>query len=244
MDYRPVEKIISESLENPIGMDRLGKELKGNEKVLILTDDYTRSYSYGQDSPYHGKRDYRDLVLIWMISPLLVASGTHRPMNDHEKLKKYGSWLSRILRWWIILPLMKIHCGISGETENGTRLIVNSLMLESDFVIGMVTLCRTVWLVSLVVQKIVQPGVCGVITTGQTHWLSAVNFEGKDIMGRIDNPVRDEIDKVGVKAGLKFIFNTVQSGSGEVYKCVCGEPVQTLRLGCKAALKRVLRLRY
>ena len=82
--------------------------------------------------------------------------------------------------------------------------------------------------------KIVQPGVCGNITTGQTHWLSAL-YEGEEIMGKIDNPIRHEINTVGLKTGLKFIINTVQDGRGIVYKCFSGDPVKAFEEGCKAA---------
>jgi len=56
-------------------------------------------------------------------------------------------------------------------------------------------------------------------------------------MGKINNPIREEINEIGETAGLKFIINTICDGSGNVFKCVCGEPVKTFEEGCKSALE-------
>jgi hypothetical protein len=62
--------------------------------------------------------------------------------------------------------------------------------------------------------NIIQPGICGEETTGKTHWLCA-QFKGREILGKIENPVKDEIEKIA-KAGLKWIVNTIQDGRGQL----------------------------
>ncbi len=47
---------------------------------------------------------------------------------------------------------------------------------------------------------------CGSETIGQTHWLS-VEFNTLDIMGKVDNPIRNEIEKVAQEAGINFIIS-------------------------------------
>ena len=71
--------------------------------------------------------------------------------------------------------------------------------------------------------NIVQPGICGEETTGKTHWLSA-QFKGREILGKIENPVKQEIERVAEKVGLEWIINTVQDGSGRLVEVVAGDP--------------------
>jgi nickel-dependent lactate racemase len=84
--------------------------------------------------------------------------------------------------------------------------------------------------------KIIQPGACGAITTGQTHWLSA-QFSGTEIIGRIDNPVRREIEAVAKAAGLKFIVNAVLDGKMKIVHCICGDPLEAFRLGARKSME-------
>ncbi|MBN2245374.1 MAG: DUF2088 domain-containing protein, partial [Candidatus Aminicenantes bacterium] len=121
-----------------------------------------------------------------------------------------------------------------GSTEQGTDIWVNKIIIDFNSIIGIGHIVPHRVSGFSGGAKIVQPGICGNITTGQTHWLSAL-FDGEEIMGKINNPVREEINKVGIKAGLKFIINTVQDGCGQVYKCFSGDPIKAFEEGCKAA---------
>lgn len=56
---------------------------------------------------------------------------------------------------------------------------------------------------------------CGSETIGQTHWLS-VEFNTLDIMGKADNPIRNEIEKVAQEAGINFIINVVSNRNDEI----------------------------
>ena len=120
-------------------------------------------------------------------------------------------------------------------TKQGTEIWINKEVLKADFVIGIGQIVPHRVTGFSGGSKIIQPGVCGPITTGQTHWLSA-KYEGCEIMGKIDNPIRQEINKIGEAVGLKFIVNTICDGSGNIFKCVCGEPIKTFEEGCKSAL--------
>ncbi len=234
MDSRSIDILIKEALKNPVGTPRLSEMLGGEEKVLILVDDYTRMTPAEQILPILIQEIESAGVKKEQIE-LLVASGTHRAMTDGEKISKYGEWVTSNFKvndhlWYDNEHLIEI-----GKTENGTEIVINRMLVEADFVIGVGHIVPHRVAGYSGGAKIVQPGVCGAVTTGQTHWLSARDFSGIDIMGKIDNPVRREIDRVGVEAGLKFIFNTVQAGNGNVYLCVCGDPVKAHKAGCRAS---------
>lgn len=234
IDSRSTDLLVAECLENPIGMERLSEQLSGKEKVLIIVDDYTRLTPTSRILPIMIKIITGTGVSLNDVS-ILIASGTHRAMTDDEKYKKYGKWVMENVRvldhiWYDEDKLSSI-----GKTDNGTEVVINSLLLESDYIIGIGHIVPHRVAGYSGGAKIIQPGVCGTVTTGQTHWLSAEKFRGRDIMGRADNPVRKEINEVGIDAGLKFIFNTVQAGNGKVYACVCGDPVKAYKAGCRAA---------
>jgi nickel-dependent lactate racemase len=220
-------------LNHPIGAPLLSESVRAGQRVLILVDDNTRITPTRLILPLV-IAELRAAGVNQADIKLLVASGTHRPMTEAEKKRKYGAAIVRDFavidhNWRDRDQLTQLP-----TTCQGTEIFVNKLALEADFVLG----------IGHIVPhrvagfgggcKIVQPGICGPITTGQTHWLSAC-FEGREIIGKLDNPIRREIDEVGIRAGLKYIVNTVHDGSGKVFKCVCGDPVRAFQEGARAA---------
>ena len=207
------ERIIEETLFHPIGSLPLSRMIRGHEKVLVVVDDYTRSTPVQKILPCLIKELEKAGIKKDRIR-ILVALGTHRPMTEEEMIGKFGQELSRqysILNhaWWDSSQLIHL-----GETEKGTPILVNRMVKEVDFIIG----------VGQIVPhrvsgfsggcNIIQPGICGEETTGKTHWLSA-RFRGREILGKIENPVKDEIEQVALKVGLKWIINTIQDGLAE-----------------------------
>ncbi len=209
--------------------------VKKGQKILILVDDYTRITPVNQILPvliqqlHAGGIREKDIEL-------LVASCTHRAMTEIEKRARSGAEIVdnyevMDYRWREEYELVSLP-----TTDQGTEVKVNRELLTSDSVVGIgrhIVPHRVAGFSGG--AKIVQLGVCGAVTTGQTHWLSA-RFNGGEITGKTNNPVRDEINKVGKNAGLKFIISTVHDGSGGVYRCVAGEPVECFEEGCKTAL--------
>lgn len=231
---QPAE-IIKRSLEHPIHSPPLRELAVDKKNVLILVDDHSRH------TPAH-------IILPLLIDELslagvsaehvriLVASGTHRAMTTAEKLKKFGP---QAMANYVILDHRYNDRGVLVQlpaTPGGAEIWVNRAVLEADLLIG------TGHIVPHRVAgftggcKIVHPGVCGTITTGQTHWLSA-QFPGVEVIGKIDNPVRREIDAVAGVVGLKFILNVVMDARGNTASCFSGDPVQAFRLGAEESLK-------
>lgn len=232
MTKRSTEEIIKESLKNPIGLT-LKDSIHDAKKVLILIDDYTRTTPVDVILPIVID-ELRECRISKENIKILIASGTHRIMKTEEKLAKYGKKIMGSFEvmdhlWFNLDQLINL-----GRTEQGTEIWINKIVNEVDFIMGIGHIVPHRVSGFSGGAKIVQPGICGNITTGQTHWLSAL-FEGEKIMGRINNPVRDEINRMGKKSGLRFIINTVQDGKGEVYKCFSGDPIQAFEEGCKAA---------
>ncbi len=151
-------------------------------------------------------------------------------MTEEEIVKKFGKEISNrysILNhhWWDSSQLSFL-----GETEKGTPIYVNRLVKEVDFIIGIGQIVPHRVSGFSGGGNIIQPGICGEETTGKTHWLSA-QFKGNEILGKIENPVKEEIERVAQKVGLKWIINTIQDGSGRLIKVVAGDPIHAYRTG-------------
>jgi len=229
------EEIIDEAFSHPIGSDPLPQMLKGQKNVLIVVDDYTRTTPVQKILP----RLVSELGEAG-IKPsgikILVALGTHRPMTEEEIVKKFGKDISKrypILnhQWWDSSQLTYF-----GETEKGTPIFVNRMIKEVDFIIGIGQIVPHRVSGFSGGGNIIQPGICGEETTGKTHWLSA-QFKGREILGKIDNPVKEEIEEVAQRVGLKWIINTIQDGSGRLIEVVTGDPIQAYRTGAKRSFE-------
>ena len=229
------EEITEEAFSRPIGSNPLSQMLRGCEDVLILADDYTRTTPVQKIFP----RLLKELEF-GGIKPkgikILVALGTHRPMTDEETKKKFGEDIPKQYpifnhQWWNLSQLSYL-----GETEEGTPIFVNRLVEEVDFIIGIGQIVPHRVSGFSGGGNIIQPGICGEETTGKTHWLSA-QFKGREILGKIENPVKQEIERVAQKVGLKWIINTIQDGSGRLIKVVAGDPAQAYRKGAQHSLE-------
>jgi nickel-dependent lactate racemase len=160
----------------------------------------------------------------------LIASGTHRPMTEEEILIKFGKEIPKKHpffnhRSWDSSQLVYL-----GETPSGIPIHINRLVEEVDLIIGIGQIVPHRVSGFSGGGNIIQPGICGEETTGKTHWLSA-QFDGWEILGKITNPVKKEIERVAEKAGLEWIINTIQDGTGRLVKVVAGDPVHAYREG-------------
>jgi nickel-dependent lactate racemase len=158
-------------LNEPIGAPLLSDSLQAGSRVLILVDDNTRI------TPTH-------LILPLVIDQLftagiaqadiklLVASGTHRPMTEAEKERKYGAAIVRDFpvidhNWRDREQLTQLP-----TTCQGTEIYVNKLVLEADFVLGIGHIVPHRVAGFSGGCKIVQPGICGPINHHRTDSLA------------------------------------------------------------------------
>jgi nickel-dependent lactate racemase len=229
------ESVVRQALGNPIGSPPLRECLKPGDRVLVLVDDYTRSTPAGLILPILIE-ELRKAGIDEPSVSLLVASGTHRPMTAKEKAEKYGTAVVRAFKvydhqWHDPRQLRRLP-----DTSGGTEVWINRLLLETDLVVGIGHIVPHRVAGFSGGGKIVQPGVCGEKTTGQTHWMSAL-YQGEEIIGKIQNPVRSEINRVAEAAGLRFLVNVVQDGQGRIVACFCGHPVAAFEQGCRSSLE-------
>lgn len=228
---KSVENAVKEAIESPAGALPLRLLAKNAKDVLIISDDYTRLTPVDRIIPI-----IIDLLNDVGISDnqirIIVAQGTHRAMTAPELEKKFGKPLLKrvpVLAHEFHDPNQLVFLG---TTDNGTDIWVNKMVVNSDFVIGVGNILPHSYAGFSGGAKIIQPGVSGTLTTGQTHYLSVRLGQ---FLGNPNNPIRREMEAVADRAGLKFIVNTVMNMKNEVVAVVGGDHRSAFQVGVQVA---------
>jgi len=219
---------INQALDNPIGCLKLSDLVNSKTNVLILSDDNTRLTPTDLIIPAILKQ-LNDKGVPDKQIKVLIALGTHRPMNHREMIMKFGREV--VSRIGIINHDFRNPDALCdfGTTPNGTPVQVNRIVLESDVIIGIGSIVPHHIPGFSGGAKIVQPGICGEDTTAETHLLSVRSR--RSMLGIAENPVREEMEQIAEKAGVKYIFNTVLDEKGRIIKALFGDIRLAFRQG-------------
>ncbi len=224
------ERVIKEGFEEPIGTDRIREIARGKKKVLILSDDNSRRTPVNKVIPCL-MAELKEAGVKKDNVRFLMALGTHRDMHREELIAKLGQ---DIVDNHEILNHHSYDDDALVEVEttvSGTPVWVNKELKNADLIIGLGGIVPHPAAGFSGGGKIVAPGVCSTLTTGQFHWQS-VSYPQKTILGQRDNPIREMIDDIAQRAGLDLIVNILQDRSGRIIKVVVGDFIEAHRAGC------------
>lgn len=224
--------LIEAALDQPIGSLGLEAMARPGQQVLIVADDNTRTTRTELMVPAVIARLRRAGVAATGIR-IFVALGTHRPMTDAELAAKFTAQV--VSNHAFIQP--DLHCADDYRTisQAGEPTIrIHKALPAADLVVGV---GQTV--PHLIAGfgggcKIVNPGCADAQTIGRMHWLCSTVADGRLFAVR-DNPVRELIDHIGLRAGLKFIINEVPGQDDALAGVFAGDPVQAHRQACAFA---------
>jgi nickel-dependent lactate racemase len=116
-----------------------------------------------------------------------------------------------------------------GKTASGIPVQVARRYMQASIKIAVGNIIPHMYAGWSAGAKAVQPGVCSHMTTCRTHVMAGPKVY--EILGDLDNPVRQEIDEIGAKTGLTFIVNCVLNRQHEVVHVVAGHPIAAHRAG-------------
>ncbi|MDI9619604.1 MAG: nickel-dependent lactate racemase [Candidatus Nezhaarchaeota archaeon] len=236
---RPLQPVNSEieavrnTIRNPTSSRPLREIAKPDMKVAIVVDDISRATPREKIVPVL----LNELNVVGIPDAnirVVIALGTHRYLTDEE----VTSCLSKEVvervevfnhEWMDAEKLVYI-----GDTKSGIPVHVNRLVYESDLIIGVGSIIPHLCAGYGGGAKIIQPGVCGELTTARTHALAAL-IGPLELLGKPDNVVRSEMESVAEVVGLDFIVNVVFNGRGKVVKVVAGDMKRAFRDGVKTA---------
>jgi nickel-dependent lactate racemase len=227
-----LDEALRRSISNPWGQPPPWEWIRPSDRVLILTDDNTRLTPTRRLLP--PLLDVlRDCGVPREGISILMALGTHRPMTRKEMEAKVGEEVfkaHKVFNHEWRDPKQLVDMGLS---EQGTPIMVNKAALEADVIIGIGAIVPHHISGFSGSSKIVQPGICGEVTTAETHLLST---RGEDtLLGSEDNPVRREMDEIARRVGMRTILNVVMTSGGEIAGVFFGETKAAFREGVKLA---------
>jgi len=230
----PQNAVIERGFAEPVGMGRLRDEAAGAKNVLILSDDNSRPTPVHKLLPFVIDELHAAGVDDGKIS-FLMSLGTHRPMTDAEIDAKLGAGIRARYkvtnhRWDDTANMANL-----GKTSVGTDVLVNRLVTDADFVIGIGNIVPHPAAGFAGGGKIVDPGCVSDETCGAFHWES-VKYPATKVIGVRDNPMIRMIDEVADKAGLSYIVNTVMDAANRIVRLVTGHPSEAHREGCAVAV--------
>ncbi len=220
---------IRRALSNPVATTTLTELARGAKRIVIVADDITRP------TP-------TDVILPEILNAisaagvpddavqLLIALGTHRSMTAQEIDTKYGSAVTsriQVINHDAFDPKALVRMG---TTQAGIPVMLNRLVVGADLVLGIGTIVPHHIPGFSGGAKIIQPGICGVQTTGEVHLLSVRSCD-LSMLGIVENTVRHEMEAIAERAGLRAILNTVLDAEGRVVKAVFGDSRAAFREG-------------
>ena len=209
---------IERSLRHPQGSSL--DEFQGCKSVSILVSDITRP------APSH-------LILPPLIRKLdelgicdqriVFGLGTHRRMTPIEE--------QLILKHSVSLPYMQHDpqaCVSLGHTARGTPVEILETVASSDLIVATGNIEYHYYAGYSGGAKAVLPGVSSERSIIKNHELMR---EPSAVTGRLDSPVRQDMEDAAKIAGLDFILNVVQNSKKEVVQSVAGDFIQAHRTG-------------
>ncbi len=227
----PVPDVAAEirrALSQPIGGSGLAALVRGVQSLVVVADDGTRPTPTEVILPILLDALNRAGVPDSAIH-LIIALGTHRPMTPEEIVAKFGREAVARIRITNHEPFNPQALADLGTTPGGVRVAVNRTVLDADLVIGIGSIVPHHIPGFSGGAKIIQPGVCGNRTTGEVHLLSVRHR--RSLMGVVENRVRQEMEAIAERAGLRAILNTVLNAEGAVVGAVFGDVKAAFRQG-------------
>ncbi len=214
------------ALRQPIGAPPLRSSLRPGMKVVIIFDDFTRPTPAHRILP--SLLDELAPAANGLDVTLLNAAGTHRPMTPVELAAKVGA---DVMARYPVLnhdAYNDAELVYVGATKNGTPIHINRLVMQADLVIGISNVVPHNLAGWSGGAKIIQPGVCGAETTNRTHAIAMMSPTPH--VGRLDNPLRVEVEQVVERARLNFFsINVVLNRDADIAYVSAGHATQSHR---------------
>jgi len=213
-------KEIERALDNPAG-DILST-FQGSKSASIMVSDITRpAPSYKMLPPLIERLQSLGVEEV----KIIFALGTHRRMTPGEEEKLIGRCIS--------MPHMqhdKDRCSLLGETCRGTPVEILEDVAASDLKIATGNIEFHYYAGYSGGAKAILPGVSSVASVNKNH---AMMVDPLARSGRLDSPVRLDMEDAAAIAGLDFILNVVLNSKKEIVKAVAGDYIKAHRTGAK-----------
>ncbi len=226
------EAEIKKAMENPIGTKQLReiisdrKRYKNRLSVVIIVSDVTRPTPTKRLIPYILK-ELLDAGISDEDITIIFALGIHRKLKTKEMARLVGD---NVFNRYRCINHDSTNCVFIGTTKQGTVVEANREVLEADIRICVGSIELHYFAGYTGGYKSILPGICARSTIETNHKLM---LQPTANAGRIDSPVRIDMEKAGELVGCDFILNVVLNGNKQIVKAVAGDPIKAHRDGIK-----------
>ena len=213
-----VEEAVKESLERPIGSSSLSEIMKGKEKVLILTVNFTRPSPRALIHPITELCRRMELQVT-----VLIARGRHRPMTQKEIRNHLGDAL---VDHYPVLehdPFDERSHREVGKTSRGVPIRVNQALFEHDVVIGTGIVEPSYLCGFSGGRKILMPGISHFKSIDLNHYLLLEGAKPGILDG---NPLSEDSEEAARKLPFHWITYAVVGAEDQVAHLISGDPFQ------------------
>ncbi|AFD00297.1 hypothetical protein Mtc_1545 [Methanocella conradii HZ254] len=216
---------IRRALENPIGSARLRDKVRKGMKVAIIISDATRpcpSYKFLPaliDELKAGGVIEDNMTIV-------IALGSHRNSTPEERKYLLGPVYGRVR----CIDHDKHDCRYVGTSSFGHRIEVFREVVDSDFIICTGNAEYHYFAGYTGGAKAILPGCASHDTIEANH---AMMVSPKAETGRLDSPIREEIDEVPGMMDIGFLLDVVLNSKKEIVAAVAGDVIKAHREGIK-----------
>jgi len=226
--------LVKDSLDKPINAERIEVFGKGKKNAIVVIDDNTRPTPIRLVLPEVIKRLKKAGIESENIK-ILVALGTHRKMTEDELIEKCGEDIFKSFDVVQHDYLDKNNLVNVGLKESDLPISINKTYYNSDFKIVIGNIIPHIDAGWSGGAKILLPGICGKDTINSFHLKSTLNKS--EIIGKTENCMRADMERVAAIAGLDYIINTILDIDDNLADIVSGHYVNAHRKGVELAKK-------
>lgn len=211
------DKVIMESIDNPIGCESLVKFLEGGKDIVFIVNDGTRP------TPTAKVLDALSKQMDLRTARYIIATGTHRDMTSEEYDFVFGRHYDYLKDRIISHDAKKSEFVYLGESKNGTPMEVNKIAVDADRLVIITSVEPHYFAGYTGGRKSFLPGVASYKTIEANHRL-AMRKEAQSLVLK-GNPVHEDMmDALEVVKGKKiFSIQMVLDRHQNIYKTASGD---------------------
>lgn len=223
---------IIRAINDPIGTPTLReivsqrRTAEGDLSIAIIVSDVTRPTPTKKLLPHILSVLRKEGVPDSQIT-IFIALGIHRPLNELEMKELVGR---DVFEGFRCRNHDENNCVFAGTTRRGTPVYANKEILNSAVRICLGAIELHYFAGYSGGYKSLLPGVCARETIEANHKLM---LQPNAASGRLDSPVREDIEEAGKLIGCDFVLNVVLNAKKEIVKAVAGDPILAHREAVK-----------
>ena len=222
------DDLIRNALQNPIGTPKLSEMVQPSQKIAIIINDITRPTPSAYLIPFV-LEELKTAGISDDCVTFYFALGLHRGHTDAEIVKLLGEDVFSRFKF-VQHEVGSYPVTSFGKTSRGTPIEIFSDVVENDFIIGIGEIGFHYYAGYSGGAKSLLPGVSSRDSVITNHKMMV---EKNAVSGRVDSPVRQDLEEAAKIIGLDFILNAVLDSHKNVVAAFAGDFIKAHREGVK-----------